>query len=121
MDQPWSQLQGFLVFAKILWEIAPFRIKISAFLSAASADFSAFSAIKSLAADLAENSRRDRKELHMQFALQIFGDLFSVEAPVLDEDLIRARSGNDHSGNINAVHVAFKRDRIAHRAALLLR
>src|SRR5579864_1215446 len=41
-----------------------------------------------------------------QFLLQMRGDLLAVEAAILDEDFIRPRSRNNHSGHIDSRHIA---------------
>ena len=53
-----------------------------------------------------------------QLLAQVAGDLLTVEAAVLDEDLISARSGHNYSGDINPRRIAFERNRITHRPAL---
>src|SRR6266852_1679507 len=52
---------------------------------------------------------------------QMGGDLFAVEAAVLDKDLAGARSGHDYTGHVDAWDIALERDRIAHRPLLLSR
>src|SRR6266481_9162452 len=55
-----------------------------------------------------------------QLVLQMRRNLLPVEAPVLNEYLIRPRSRHNHSRHINSRHVTLQRDRIADRTALLL-
>ena len=49
----------------------------------------------------------------LSFRCQRVGNLPPVEAAVLNEDLVGARAGHDHPGQINARHIALQRLRIA--------
>src|ERR1035437_3226391 len=60
-------------------------------------------------------------EIRPQGFLQVFSDLFAVKAAVFDENFVGPRSRHDHPRNINSRNIALQRDRIANRAALLLR
>src|SRR5215467_638275 len=46
-------------------------------------------------------------------------DLLAVKAAILDKNLVGARSGHDHTCNIDSRHVALERNGIAHRTTLL--
>src|ERR1700733_9359697 len=53
-----------------------------------------------------------------EFGLDILGDLTAMESAVLDENLVSAHAGNDHSGEVETGDIALQRLRIARRAAV---
>src|ERR1700733_6497532 len=53
-----------------------------------------------------------------EFGLDILGDLTAMESAVLDENLVSAHAGNDHSGEVDTRYIALQRLRIARRAAV---
>ncbi len=68
------------------------------------------------------NLLNDRYIIAGVFAKTLFEglrDQFSVEAAVLDEDLVRALACDDHSREIDARNVAFECGWIADRAAVV--
>src|SRR5215469_10555245 len=45
-------------------------------------------------------------------------DLLAVEAAILDKNLVGARSGHDHTRDVDSRYVALERNRIAYRTTL---
>ena len=52
-------------------------------------------------------------EAGLQMLLQVFGDLFAVEAAIFDKNFVRPLYRYNHSRNIDSRDVALERDRIA--------
>src|SRR5271155_4407599 len=54
-----------------------------------------------------------------ELSLDILGNLTAMKTAVLDENLVGAHAGNDHSGEAEPRYIALQRLRIARRAAVL--